>query len=75
MTPFSPLARVGAFGQLVGKWSPRLSEIGVCPLLLRGGAGGILSRLKQNNWGLRRLRKQVQHYPKRVLPCHPATIT
>ena len=23
----------------------------------------------------RRLRKQVQHYPKRVLPCHPATIT
>ena len=24
---------------------------------------------------VRRLRKQVQHYPKRVLPCHPATIT
>ena len=23
----------------------------------------------------RRLRNQVQHYPKRVLPCHPATIT
>ncbi|MBB88264.1 MAG: hypothetical protein CMP06_13360 [Xanthomonadales bacterium] len=23
----------------------------------------------------RRLRNQVQHYPKRVLPCHPATIS
>ena len=25
--------------------------------------------------GKRRLKNQVQHYPKRVLPCHPATIT